>query len=98
MTKKDLYKELARIQAKRKILEAQENELKIEILSDMEKAGETTKTNTYGKFTIGKRISFTYSKSVDALMEKIKLAKVIEEQKGIAKAKETKFIVFTANK
>ena len=52
----DLYKKLAIIQAQRKVLEAQENELKVAILSDMERAGETTKTNTYGKFTINMRI------------------------------------------
>lgn len=95
---KDFYKELATIQAKRKVLEAKENEIKVAILADMEKSGECTKINTYGKFTVASRLSYTYSDAVKALVEKVKMAKLKEEQKGTAKSKETKFLVFTSKK
>lgn len=93
--KKNLYKELATIQARRKELEAQEAQLKILIIEGMEASGELQVVTDYGKATISTRTSYEYSERVKALAEKVKLAQVKEQQKGIATARYTKYLTFT---
>jgi hypothetical protein len=94
----NLYKELATIQAQRKVLEAQEAELKLAIIDDMEARGEITATTNYGKATISFRTSYEYTDAVKKLAEKVKLAQVKEVQKGLAKEKTTKYLTFTLPK
>ena len=94
----DIYAQLAKIQAQRKVLEAQEQEIKVAILTEMQDTDVTTVTNKYGKFTVSARKSYTYSEAVDKLAEKLKIAKYKEEQKGIAKAKETIYLTYTGVK
>jgi len=94
----DIYAQLAKIQAQRKVLEAQEQEIKVAILTEMQDTDVTTVTNKYGKFTVSARNSYIYSEAVDKLMEKVKLAKYKEEKKGIAKAKVTTYLTYTAPK
>lgn len=98
MTKKNLYAELAEVQAQRKLLEAREAVLKIGILGDMDKNGVETFTNDYGKFTRSCRTSYTYTEAVKKLEEKVKLAKIKEEKRGVATKKETVYLTFTAPK
>jgi hypothetical protein len=95
---KNVYKELAKIQAQRKTLEAQEAELKLAIIEDMESLSETSTVTTYGKATISHRTSYEYTEAVQKLSEKLKLAKLKEEQKGIATPKQSKYLIFTLPK
>jgi hypothetical protein len=94
----DIYKQLATIQAQRKVLEAQEAEVKLAIMNEMEKHEVESVTNKYGKFTYSARRSWIYSEAVDRMMEKIKLAKLKEEKRGIATPKITNYLTFTPNK
>ena len=95
---KNVYKELAKIQAQRKTLEAQEAELKLAIIEDMETRGETSAVTTYGKATISYRTTYEYTEAVQKLNERLKLAKVKEEQKGLATPKQSKYLTFTLPK
>lgn len=94
---KNLYKELATIQAQRKVLEAQEAQVKLQIIEQMEASGEMQVVTEYGKATVSHRTSYVYSEKITAMAEKIKLAKVKEEQKGIATPSVTTYLTFTPN-
>lgn len=97
MTSTNLYRDLAKIQAQRKELEAKEAQLKIAIIEGMEAAEETSVDTKYGKATISTRTTYEYSDKVKALAEKVKVEQVKEQQKGIAKANQIKYLRFTPN-
>lgn len=94
----NLYRDLALLQAQRKELEAKEAQVKLAIIEDMEKKGELQVVTEYGKATISHRKTYTYTEAVEKLNEKLKLAKVKEEQNGKATAKETTYLTFTPSK
>lgn len=93
----NLYKELATLQAQRKVLEAQEAQVKLQIIDAMEESGELQVVTEYGKATISHRTTYTYTEAVAKITEKLKLAKTKEEQSGKATAKETTYLTFTSN-
>ena len=95
---KNLYQQLAMAQAKRKEMEAQEAQIKLQIIEQMEASGEMQVVTEYGKATVSHRTSYTYSEKVSAMAEKLKLAKVKEEQKGIATPSVTTYLTFTPKK
>ena len=95
---KTLYAQLAEVQAQRKALEEKEAGLKTLILDEMEQDGVSTVTNKYGKFTVSSRLTYTYTEAVTKLAEKLKIAKIKEEEKGVAKAKTTTYLTFTSPK
>ena len=97
MTSTNLYRDLAKLQAKRKELEAQEAQIKLAIIEGMEASGELQVVTDYGKATISHRKTYTYTEAVQKLSEKLKLAKVKEEQSGKAKPKTTTYLTFTPN-
>ena len=88
-------KQYASLVAKIKELEAQRDQLKIEIVSEMEKKNETKSVTDYGTFTRANRASWKYSDAIATMEEKVKVAKIKEQQKGIAKMSETEYLVFT---
>lgn len=91
-----LLKQYQALREKREGIEAEEALLKAEIVASLKKAGiEKTETN-WGTFTIASRTSYKYSEKVKALEEKVKLAKVKEEQKGTATPSVTEYMVYTA--
>jgi hypothetical protein len=93
-----LFSEYADLDAEIKALEAKKVALKIKIMYEMENDGETKTTTPFGTFTRASRKSYEYSEAVDKIAEKLKVAKTKEEQKGIAKVKETEYLVFTTAK
>lgn len=95
---KALFRKYASLRAKMKTLEAEEAELKEEILGTMKSQKVDKSETAWGIFTIGTRPSWTYTAAVKALEEKWKLAKVKEEQSGAAKKKLTEFLRFTEPK
>ena len=68
--------------------------MKADILLAMEKEGEEKVESAYGSFTVGHREMWTYTEKVKELEEKVKLAKVKEEEQGKAKAKVTDYLLF----
>lgn len=95
MTSTNLYRELAKVQAQIKELEAKQSAIKIDIISGMEACGELQVVTSYGKATISTRTTYTYSDKVKALAEKVKVEQVKEQQKGIAKPSITTYLTFT---
>lgn len=94
----NLLAEYRALRQKREDLEFQEGVLKEQIVAALHKEGTTKVENDNGTFTIASRTSYKYSDKVKALEEKVKLAKVKEEQKGTATPSVTTFLVYTAPK
>lgn len=93
-----LLKKYQKLRIEREALEKEENELKAQIVATMQNDGVSKEETTWGTFTIGCRTSYKYSDKVKALEEKVKLAKVKEEQKGTATPSTTEYLVYTAPK
>lgn len=92
---KNELKKYAKLQEQIKDLELQRDGLKQEIIGALHKEKLDKVESDYGKFTISYRTSYTYSEKVDALVEKVKLAKVKEEEQGVAEARTTEYLTFT---
>jgi hypothetical protein len=88
------YSRLAEALKLQKEIDAQVTALKAEMLAYLQERGATKVTTEYGSFTVATRTSYTYTEAVKKLEEKTKLAKVKEEQKGLAQARETHYIVY----
>lgn len=93
-----LFKQYAALETKLKELESRKSELKEKILASLEADKLTKAESVFGTFTRATRTSYTYSDKVKALEEKANLAKLQEQQKGIAKAKYTQYLVVTLPK
>ena len=96
--KTTLVKKYAQLDADIKALEAKRTALKIEMIESLEKEGIDKIETTFGKITRAVRKTYSYSDKVNAMLEKVKVAKTKEEQKGIATAKESAYILFTPPK
>lgn len=83
-------------EVKRKIASLQETEelLKIAVLDEMQSNQVVKEEFEFGKFSLASNKIWKYTSKIDDLDEKLKLAKIREQEKGIAKAKETKYVVF----
>jgi cytochrome c556 len=96
MTTKE--REYATLTAQIAVLTAQRDALKLDIIKDMEAAGESSKETVWGKFTTYVTTTYKYTDAVKKLEEKVKVAKVKEQQKGLATAVETTSLRYTAPK
>jgi hypothetical protein len=94
----NLHQQLAMLQAKRKEIEAQEKQVRLLIIDEMQESGEIQVVSEYGKATITPHTSYTYSEKITALAEKLDLAKVKERQSGKAKSTVTIGLTFTPKK
>ncbi len=93
---KTLIKKYSNLRLKIKELEEQEQELRVEILDEMDKNKLDKVESEYGNFTVGRRKTWVYSKKVEALEERVKIAKYKEQEEGVAESKETQYLVFKA--
>lgn len=81
-----------------KILEEERSLLRLKIVSELIK-NKTDKIETeYGKFTIGKRSVWEYTEAVKKAEEKVKLMRVKEQQKKLAKESITEYLIYTFKK
>jgi len=93
-----LFADYAELDAEIKALEAKRVAMKVKIITDMEKKGEEKVVTELGSFTRATRKKYQYSEAVDKLAERLKIAKLKEEQKGVAKAGETHYLVYSPKK
>lgn len=91
-------KKYAKIQAQIAELTKQRESIKAVIIDNMLEHNETSKDTTYGKFTVYTTTSYTYTDAVKKLEDEVKVAKVKEEQKGLAIKNETPSLRFTLAK
>lgn len=91
----NLYALYSALDRELKKLEEEKETLRSQIISDLQSQSVDKVETDYGTFTVAHRVSYTYTDKVKALEEKVKLAKVKEEQKGLAEAKETQYLRYT---
>lgn len=87
--------EFLKVEAELKEIEERHRKLRLSILSDLKASKMESADTAYGTFTVARRAMWKYSKAIDKLMEKVKVAKVKEEQRGTAKKEETEYLRFT---
>lgn len=97
MDKKQLQT-YAKLQAQIKELEGKRDSLKVDILVAFEKDGIEKQETTFGTFTVAHKTTYKYSDKIVSLTEKLKIAKVKEEEKGIATPSTSEYIVFSTKK
>lgn len=93
----DLYKEYASLKAEKEIVEAKIAKINEAIVDDMKSRKVTKEESKWGKFTICSKKTFKYSSKVTKLEDSIKVLKFEEQEKGIAKAKESHYLLFKTN-
>lgn len=93
----DIFKQYAETRKEVERLKEVEESLRVLVLQEMQERKVIKQESEYGKFTIGSRKSWEYSPKVEALEEKVKLAKYKEQEKNIAKCKESHYLVFKTN-
>jgi len=81
-----------------KRLESEKELLRDSILVELRSANLEKASTGYGTFTRAKRINWQYTAKIDALEEKVELAKVKEVQSGKAKSVVTEHLRFTPTK
>lgn len=94
----DKFQQYADIKRQIKDLEDQESLLKQSILQELEKNNTHKIDFDYGKFTYSCRTTYKYSEKINALQDKVKLAQLREQEKGIAKEIKSNYLTFTPKK
>lgn len=92
---KETLKKYAEINNRIKGMELMRDQLKEEIIEGLHKQKLQKVESEYGKFTISARRSYAYTEAVKKLEEKVKLAKIKEEEKGLATEKVTEYLTYT---
>jgi hypothetical protein len=95
---KAIYKRYAEIKGQMKKLEEEESFIKQVLLQDLEANDADKIAFDFGKFTRSTRVSYKYSDKVLTLQEKVKLAQLKEQEKGIAKEVKSHYLTFTPPK
>ena len=91
----EILKQYAEIKRQIVSLQDQESILKQAVMSELENNNLKKAETAYGKFTIATRRSYIYSGKIEILEDKLKIAKLTEQEKGIAGSKETNYLIFT---
>ena len=95
MTSLSLYKKYASLNEKLLALEEEKQSLRAEILAEMKKNDTEKDSTSYGTFSVMRIPYWTYTPAVKKLEERVSIAKVKEQNKGLAKAKYTESIRYT---
>jgi len=93
--KKELFFQYRALDEQLKTLEKVKDDLRSQIVADMTGDAVEKVETEYGIFTVASRAVFKYTEAVKKLEEKVKLAKIKEEQKGTAERSETKYLVYS---
>lgn len=93
-----LFDRYVQIDTQIKQLESEKELVRDSILVELRSANMEKASTNYGTFTRAKRINWQYTTKIDALEEKLELAKVKEVQSGKAKSFVTEHLRFTPTK
>lgn len=90
-----LLQQLEKVESAYKAIELERTELRTKIVDMLKKESVEKAVTDFGTFTVGKRTVWAYTQAVKTLEEKVKLAKVKEQQKGLATEGTTEYLVYT---
>jgi hypothetical protein len=85
------------IESQLKLLEEAKKEVREKIIAQFKKEKiDKLSDPILGSFTLSSKKTYEYSKKVKSIAEELKIAKIKEEQRGIATVKsETEYLVYT---
>ncbi len=89
-----LLAQYAEIETEYKALDFARSALRDLIVEEMQKSKLDKVESDFGLFTVARKQSWSYSPAVTKIEDRLKLAKVKEQQKGLAEAKETTYLVY----
>lgn len=90
-----ILSEYAKLEAEYRAFEAKREAMRAEIVALFrEKKIDKIEDPDLGLFTIGRRTSWEYTEGVKKIEERLKIAKTKEQQKGLAKAKESEYLLY----
>ena len=89
-----LLNDLADVIARRKAIVIEEEAIKQAVLEEMQKAGVKSEETSYGTFSVSNRPKYTFTDKVTELDEKLKLRKIYEKEKGLAKEEPNYYLGF----
>jgi hypothetical protein len=92
----EIYKQYAELVQASKAIETQLDELKAKIVEDMKTREVKSDKQEFGTFTLASRKKVSYSDNIKELENSVKLAKIEEEEQGIATIEQTEFLTFKA--
>ena len=90
----EIYKQYAELVAQANMLEYQITELKAKIVEDMKSRDTKSEKHEYGTFTMTSRKKVSYTYKIKELENSVKIAKIEEEEKGLATIETTEFLTF----
>jgi len=90
----ELLKQYAALETEFRILEEKKAVLRMSILEDLKKNQRDKVESEYGKFTVAHKITWTYTPAVTQLDERLKIARFKEQEKGLAKATQSDYLLF----
>lgn len=94
----NIYERYAEIKTTIKLLEEEQKGINKQILNELEQAKADKVEFEFGKFTRATKTSWKYTDKITSLEEKVKIAKVTEQEKGLAKQVESHYLTFTQPK
>ena len=94
-----LLAEYVLIEAKAKEIEEKKQSLREAILKDLQSNKmEKVESEVFGTFTVCTKVSYKYTPAIKQLAEKLAIAKIKEQDKGVAKPMESNYLLYTPNK
>jgi hypothetical protein len=94
-----LLSEYVEVEARFKALEDVKQDLRGKILEAFKKEKiDKMEDPTLGTFSIAHKTTWTYSPAVKTLEGKVKIAKIKEQEKGIAKSSESNYLLYNKPK
>ena len=95
----DLLKKYQQLENTLRIIEAEKSELRDKIVSSLHESNlEKFDHPEYGKLTLAKKSSWIYTAKIKIREEKLKVAKLKEEQSGKAERTEKEYLMYTVPK
>lgn len=91
---KELFKKYEKLENEYREIEIRKNELREEIVKEMIKNKLDKAETDFGSFTVAYKKSWIYSKSISKIEDKLKMAKIKEQEKGIAESSETEYLLY----
>ncbi len=93
-----LYKEYVELNAKFAELEKQKEVLREAILLDLEKNKIEKIETDFGSFTVCKKTSWKYTEKISKIEDRLKIARIQEQNKGIATSTTSNYLLYKENK
>lgn len=84
MTQDLLYKSYADLDAEISELETLRESLRAKIIEAMKADGLTKAPTPFGTFSVAHKVTWSYSKAIKELDQKLKIKKIQEQKKGLA--------------